>query len=83
MPFFHVYPVRFVLIDTLIALTLDACFRILREPEARMKRPFCAKVPILGITENSIVLAFLSFFWLRPSLFSRTVSNLIPVAFSP
>lgn len=67
MPFFHVYPVRFVLIDTLIALTLDACFRILREPEARMKRPFCAKVPILGITENSTVLR-LPFVLLAPTI---------------
>lgn len=51
----------------LIALMLEVCFRILRDCEARMKRPFCAKVPILGIIENSVVL-HLPFVPLAPTI---------------
>lgn len=67
MSFFHVYLVRFVLIDALIALMLEVCFRILRDCKARMKRRSSAKVPLLGITGNSLVLR-LPFVLLAPTI---------------
>lgn len=47
MPPSHVDLVGLILINMLIMLTLEACSRIFREPEAGMKRHFCAKPPIL------------------------------------
>lgn len=53
-----------------------------------MPRPFCAKVPIMKIIENLIVI-YLPFLFLAGltvsdhPCFPETVSNLIPVAFSP
>lgn len=52
MPPFHVDLVGFILINMLITLTPEACFRIFREPEAGMKRHFSAKAPILIMKED-------------------------------
>lgn len=36
-----------MLMNMLMMLTLEACFRMCREPEAGLKSCFCAKVPVL------------------------------------
>lgn len=67
-------------------VTLEGCFKIFREPEAGMKRPFCAKVPVLILKTIQLYLSS----WCVVGLpvfdyacFPGMVSNLMPVSFSP